>query len=374
MRERELEEAFRDGLATLAGEAEVSPEAVRRVRERARSGVVRRRRSGWAVAAAAAAVVAVGTGLSVALSGSNGVDQAASPSPRASHSPSPSDVAPQVPGGYRLEVWHDVAVYVPVTWGWGSAPITRGGHPTLCGGGQVVQADGSRLEDEGQPYVGRPVQLSQACDDAALQRRPAAPYVWLGGDVPVGTVDLGDGWVRQTVEVGDVTVSVASDDAALRRSIVTSAHQVTGECDPLLESPPAPAGTTAPDFVPVSMTVCAYRATSTHLDYDLVYEQELSMGAAKYLVAAVDAAAPLGSSSCYSPGGGEWALLRLRGTGGAFRDYVVDMSCPSIADPTGTQHVLDRETVTSWAVGGVNAVLTGSALIETPDRFIPPLP
>lgn len=190
----------------------------------------------------------------------------------------------------------------------------------------------------------------------------------------VGTVDLGGGWVRKTIAVGDVTVSVASDDDALRQSILASAHRVSGSCEPRLGDPPTPGGTSAADFVPVSLTVCAYLPTSTHLDYDLAYEQELSMGPAKYLVAAVDAAKPLGSSGCYAPSGGEWALLRMRGNGGGFRDYVVDMSCPSIADETGTQHALNRETVTPWAVGGVNAVLRGNPRVDVPDRFIPPLP
>jgi hypothetical protein len=122
------------------------------------------------------------------------------------------------------------------------------------------------------------------------------------------------------------------------------------------------------------MTVCAYLATDTHLDYYLAYEQTLSMGPAKGLVAAVDSAPALGSSSCYSARGGEWALLRLRGEGGQFRDYVVDMSCPSIADPSGIQHTLTGDVVTAWAVGGINAVLHQHPLVAAPDRFIPPLP
>jgi hypothetical protein len=120
------------------------------------------------------------------------------------------------------------------------------------------------------------------------------------------------------------------------------------------------------------MTVCAYLPSRTRLDYDLAYEQEVSMGAAKYLVDAVDHARSLGSSSCFGASGGEWAQLRLRGNGGAFRDYVVDMSCPSIADPSGTQHVLDDDTVVPWAVGGVNAVLHANPLVDVPYRFIPP--
>jgi hypothetical protein len=179
--------------------------------------------------------------------------------------------------------------------------------------------------------------------------------------------------VRETIEVGDTSVSVATDDTALRQSILGSAHRITGACEPRLDNPPTPGGTTAADFVPYSMTVCAYAPSSTGLDYDLLYEQELSMGPAKGLVAAVDQARPMGASSCFSASGGEWALLRLRGAGGSFRDYVVDMSCPSIVDPSGTQHVLGGEAVTQWAVGGINAVLHRNPLVDVPYRFIPPL-
>jgi hypothetical protein len=214
--------------------------------------------------------------------------------------------------------------------------------------------------------------LSDVCQAGWENKRPQAPYVWLGADVPTGTVDLGGGWRRQTIEVGDVTVSVASDDKALRQSILASAHRVTGDCEPRLGNPPLAAGTTDPGFVPESMTVCAYVPTSDRLDYDLVYEQELTMGPAKDLVAAVEQAPSLGSSSCFGASGGEWALLRLRGSGGAFRDYAVDMSCPSISDPSGTQHTLSGETVTPWAVGGMNAALHANPLVHAPGRFIPP--
>ena len=366
----DLEQAFRSGLGQIADDADTSPAVASQVVQRARSGVARRRRSGVAVVGAAASVIVIVAGLAVALDHRKGGDEASPPKP----SLTAPELAPQVPGGYRLEFWHDVAVYVPATWGWGAAPkAIASGDSLLCGGGQVVQADGSRREQPSLPYVGRPVVLSDACDASWMQERPRAPYVWLGGDVPPGTVDLGGGWVRKTIEVGDVTVSVASDDEALRKSILDSAHQVAGDCEPKLGNPPLAAGSTDPDFVPDSMTVCAYVPTKDHLDYDLVYEQQLTMGPAKYLVDAVDHAASLGATSCFGGTGGEWALLRLRGSGGTFRDYSVDMSCPSISDPTGTQHVLNRETVTPWAVGGMNAVLHSHPLVQAPDRFIPPL-
>ncbi|GAB7004016.1 hypothetical protein JCM18899A_14880 [Nocardioides sp. AN3] len=366
----DLEQGLRAALMELADEVDAGPDVVRHVVERARSGARRRRRSAVVAVACVAAAVAVVGGSTVALQ-SRHRDHTAAPS---TPSLSPPSVAPSMPGGYRLELWHDVGVYVPAMWGWGSAPVIgQADAVILCGGAQVVQADGSRRIQQSLPYVGRPVELSSHCDSHWHDERPTAPYVWLGGDVRPGTVDLGGGWVRQTIDVGGVAVSVATDDSALRQSILASAHRISGQCDPRLDNPPTPAGTTDPDFVPVSMTVCAYAPSSTRLDYDLLDTEELSMGPAKYLVAAVDQARHLGSASCFSASGGEWALLRLRGSGGSFRDYVVDMSCPSIADPTGTQHVLDAETVTPWAVGGVNAVLHANPLVDAPGRFIPPL-
>jgi hypothetical protein len=363
---RDLEQCFRDGLRNLADEADAGPDVVRQVVERARSGARRRRRAAVVATAAVAAAVAV-------VAGSIAVVQGRDRDPGSSAStPTPPSVAPSVPGGYRLEMWHDVGVYVPATWGWGSAPtVVGGGSAVLCGAG-VVQQDGARVTGADLPYVGRPIPLSGACDGHWRRERPAAPYVWLGGDVPPGAVSLGGGWVRETIQVGDVAVSVASDDPALREAILSSAHRIAGECEPRLDNPPTPAGSTDPGFVPVSMTVCAYASSSTGLDYDLLDQEELSMGPAKYLVAAVDQARSMGPSSCFAASGGEWALLRLRGSGGAFRDYVVDMSCPSIVDPAGEQHVLDAETVTPWAVGGVNAVLHAHPLVDAPGRFIPP--
>lgn len=366
----ELEEVFRAGLAELAEGAggTAATDATGPLVARARAGAVRRRRTLAAMGAAAAAVVVV-AGLGAVLAGQRSGDgEPATPAPT-----TPGIVAPDLPGGYRPELWHGVSVYVPATWGWGSAPTSvDGGEPVLCGAG-VVQADGRRVDSADLPYVGRPVMLSDACDAGWARARPRAPYVWLGADLPAGAVDLGRGWVRETVEVAGSTVTVATDDAALREAILGSAHAVTGGCAARLDDPPTAGGTTAAGFVPVSMTVCAYASDSRRLDYDLLYGQEAGRGAAKALVAAVDAAPQAGEHGCFGASGGEWALLRLRGDDGSFRDYAVDLSCPSIADPRGVQHVLGQETVVPWAVGGVNAVLHASPLVDAPGRLIPPM-
>jgi len=357
----DLEQTLRKQLALLADEVATGTPLAQRTR------AARRRRTRARLGAAAVAVLVVaGAGAVTALrpAGSD-----APPSPRgATPAASASDEAPAVRGGYRLEVWRDLGVYVPATWGWGGAPRACGVFPTRG-------ADGHSLDgaDTVSGYVGRPVAQVPRCPKRG-NGAPTVPYVWLGAHVPVGTVDLGDGWVQQTRSIGGMTVTVGSRDAHLRRSILSSAAVIpTGPCSTTLASPPTADEVSTGEssggaFVPERMTVCAYRPTGS--GYQLVYRQDLDAGPAKDLVAGVDAAPPAGEFSCVGATGGEWALLHLPRQGGGSRDYVVDLSCPSITDSTGVQHLLTPEDVRPWAVDGINAVLDGSPLIAVPGVLI----
>lgn len=359
---RDLERLLREKLTALADETVTAVPLA----ERARAG--RRRRTRRLVGAAAAAVVLVtgGTGVALHRSGAESAPSGGTPSGNA------SDTAPDVPGGYRLEVWHDVSVYVPASWGWGGAP-------GACGVGPTVGPDGHRLtaSERGDGvlsgYVGRPVGQTSHCAKRDTARvRGDEPFVWLGADVAVGTSHLGD-FVIETRWVGGTTVTVGSDDADLRAGILSSAHRTElGECAGSLPSPPSPSSHGSGRFVPVSMAVCAYAPAASASGYQLAYQEDLAMGPAKQLADAVAKAKPMGEYSCYGASGGEWALLRLAGDGGQRRDYVVDLSCPSIADPTGLQHRLTSADVLPWAVDGVNAVLHANPLIDVPGRLIGP--
>jgi len=364
---RDLEQLLRDGLAHLADETATAVPLAQRVR-----AARRRRTRAWVGAAAAVVLIAGGAG--VVLRGS-GADSAPDGSPT-SGAP---DLAPDVPGGYRVEVWHDIGVYVPATWG-------RGGAPGACGTGPTVGADGHRLGDGDliEGYVGRPVAQTPRCSTSS-PALPEVPYVWLGADVPVGTQHLGGGWVQQTRKVAGTTVTVGAQEADLRRSILASADVMSsGACAASLASPPSPgeapsspsSGSGNERFAAVSMTVCAYAPETstpagTPARYDLLAEETVAAGPAKQLADAVAQAAPMGEHSCYAGSGGEWALLRLDGGAGRSRDYVVDLSCPSIADPTGLQHELTSADVLPWAVDGINAVLHGSPLVDVPGVLIP---
>ena len=67
--------------------------------------------------------------------------------------------------------------------------------------------------DRDEPWVGRPVMLSDDCLGRPFPA-PTAPYVWLGADLAPGTVDVGDGYVQETVEVDGTTLTVAARDPA----------------------------------------------------------------------------------------------------------------------------------------------------------------
>jgi len=361
--EQRLTEILRDGLRQLSTEVDVTVP----VAERARAAVVRRRRRSLLLAGAATAAVA--TLVVAAMAVTHGADRSRPLGPTATASDAPT--APEVPGGYRLESWHSVEVYVPASWGWGGAP-------PACGVGPRLGSDGHRLvSGETVPgYVGRPVAQVRHCSQRSqgTQPTPTAPYVWLGASLAPGRVDLGDGWVQETRMVAGVTVTVAGDDADLRAAILRSAHPTSTGCDTRLAAPPTPGGSAEDGtFAPGSMLVCAYAADESAAHYDLLYAESLPAGAAKELADAVVAAKPLGEFSCYGARGGEWALLHLTqgwAPDAAFRDYVVDLSCPSIAAPDGTQHELTTADVLPWAVDGVNAVLHAPPQVALPGRLI----
>ncbi|MCL8024744.1 hypothetical protein [Nocardioides bruguierae] len=113
--------------------------------------------------------------------------------------------------GWRTEVWREVAVSVPAAWGSGVAPVALDDGLATCGD----------APDQGG-WVGRPVQVSDLCTPLDGAPVPTQPSVWLGADLEPGTTDLGDGWVRRTVAVLGTTVTVTSDDEAVRARVLGS--------------------------------------------------------------------------------------------------------------------------------------------------------
>jgi hypothetical protein len=259
-------------------------------------------------------------------------------------------------GEWRTEYWADIQVDVPASWEWGGAPVGDGERRTVCT--EVTDA----------PYVGRPVSQTDLCGGYRVGAPPIppAPYVWLGVSLEPGTVDLGGGWIQETVRVGESTVTVATDDADLRRRILGSAREAS-LCPARMSEPPEPRAETTEEGVGdlLSATVCAYQADRD--DFRLVYGADLDPLADRDAIAAVDAAAG-NASRCKATSEFVVVSVAFSDDFGAPRrlhqDLVYDLTCrhvrTGVAPLGGVRQVdLTADTVAPWAVGGVPGILRG---------------
>lgn len=328
----ELENLIRDGLRRRANDVDTTAPLVARAR-----GAVRRRRGTQVVLAAAAAVVAVVGVTAVVADGTQEAQPAPTPAPTRVVDPADPPTA-TVPAGWRTERWHDLAVDVPADWGYGPAPQRSGGSaPSICGD---LPTD---------PYVGRPVSLSDLCLGGDQLRASASPYVWLGAAVQPGTVDLGGGVVQETVAVAGTTLTVAGDDA-LRGRILASAR-TGGTC--LSELPRAPEQALPLADTGTGLQVCAYQHDGDLLR--LVGSQLLDEAAARQFTEAHDAESAF-MYRCTDPHDRELVLLQA-----GDRQFVVDFTCPGITELGGEPglRALTAATVGPWAQGVVPFVLYG---------------
>jgi hypothetical protein len=249
-----------------------------------------------------------------------------------------------LPTAWRTEYWHGVSVEVPAAWEWGVAPLRQGGEVLRCGG-----------PDPGTAYVGRPVSQSDVCR-GGVPTDPAAPYVWLDAPVEPGTVDVGNGYTQETVDGDGTTVTVATDDDALRERIVDSvAPQIlcraaTGER--------GPGGATPVDGLGGVRTfeMCAY-AQGEDGSYRLVYGAELGTAAyERWRRATGDP--PQVDLDC--PHDTELVVLKGGFDGGAeplSLTWVVDLPCGQVRSADGA-HALTDEMTAPWADGGVRGTLS----------------
>jgi hypothetical protein len=358
--DQDLERLMRAGLDRHADEVDTAVPVAARARSAARRRRVARVAAGvGALAVAAATVTAVVVDRSGAPDDDRGTEVIDSPS------------TDPLPTGWRTEFWHDTQVEVPDDWGWGTAPSTmrQNGQEEstrfFCGGpGAMVLADGTRETnaDPSVPYVGRPIMLSDLCIGNTDPGTPSAPYVWFDAGLEPGTVDLGEGWVQETIEVNGSTVTVATQDAALRERILGSA--TGGEtCFSELEQAPSVESMLTEGMGTVrSGLLCVYRSDAAD-HYDLVYSRDLTGREGQEFEDSAHAAEE--SAGCArNSDGWEYAVVRLTGddpmgTEPVSQDYVVDTGCAVVETSPGQSHVLTEANVRSWAGGGVAATMTG---------------
>jgi hypothetical protein len=245
--------------------------------------------------------------------------------------------------------------------------MTVGGFPdegaSLCGGpGAIRTAEGKDLvnPDPTAAYVGRPIMLSDVCGPGTVAR-PEAPYVWFDAQVEPGTVDLAGGYVQDTVEVDadGTTVTVGSDDQALRERILASVAR-QDLCPASIRSGGPDVGGLPTEGVGDLRTfdLCAYTRSVGHT-YRLVYGADLdSRTYARWQQALPD---PDDALATGCPMHDEMVVLTGTfddpyGTAPIALTWVVDVAC-NLVDSAADQAVSTPEMKDIWASGGIPEVL-----------------
>ena len=356
-----LEEAFRAGLQRRADDVDttvsVVPAARAAVRRRRRRRVVAGLAATGVAAAMVTAVVVRDDGHAPGTKDPDGV--AVDPGP-----------AEPLPSQWRTETWHGMSVDVPADWGWGVAPTSMSFEPEeqyLCGGpGALVDSDGrSRVNPvETLPWVGRPNMASDLCMQSARPDARAA-YVWLGAAIEPGTVDAGNGYTQETVDVAGTTLTVATQDAELRERIISSAGPTDSGCAPSLASAPTVEMMLTEGLRdPSSAQVCAYRKEEGASTWELVYATTL------------DAAQATTYHSQVYDGGREWApdfcdtyvaervLVTIVGDDPygdteVTQDTVVDPQCGEVSGSPGMVSPLSAKGMRAWSHNGAQVSLYG---------------
>ena len=291
---------------------------------------------------------------------------------------SPTGTAPggsNLMSAWRTEYWRDMQVNVPADWGFGGAPMPGDGMASgaiACGAVALVSASGQRLaqEDPTMAYVGRPIAQTDVCDlypwIGPNAGPPRSPYVWLGAAVEPGVVELGNGYVQETVEVNGTSLTVATRDAGLRRQILDSATGGETCLSELAEDGALRGSMGRAEASDAAMTVCAYRRWEEGGPIQLTYATRLgSKAVAKYLAALESAPPPLKHCSASNHPESEWAVLEITGNGREPMKHVVHFGCPGIDTDAGSVTEgsatvgLTPKLVRPWAVEGISAVLYG---------------
>lgn len=118
----------------------------------------------------------------------------------------------RAPDGLRWESYGGLEVLVPATWGYAADPS----QPCLAKPGV-------------RPFVRRPGMLTTGgCAGRLSALNARASYVWFDSGQAAGRKAFDHGWAWETRVVAGTPLTVLSDDAALRRTILDSARAISG--------------------------------------------------------------------------------------------------------------------------------------------------
>jgi hypothetical protein len=262
-----------------------------------------------------------------------------------------------VPASWRYESYAGVQVRVPDTWGWGSSPVTSQyfsgpRHLGACGSNQayVLSTGDATYLSAMTGFVGRPSVTNQRCvtygSDGSM---PGGDAVWFDSPLTVGIKNVGS-TVAETRQIGGQHVTAFSDNSDLRRQILGSAEVVRVDAHGCPTRPVSRATAGPQDLQPTSMSVCVY-SQDTGVG-TLMWSGTVSETGARAYAAAVAGAADRSASPCPTLSG-RWVALGLQGSGGTRWD-VANIGCLRLQLADGAAP-LSRDTVQSWAHGGVKA-------------------
>lgn len=279
----------------------------------------------------------------------------------------PATTQDRLPAGWRWESYAGIEAAVPDTWEYGTT------HTPSC------------LQRKGRaPYVGRPgVVESIACPDPVPSLAKRTSYLWLDDrEAKPGVRRHDGGWIEETRIVGGVTLTVFTDDAALRDRILESVRVVDGSdaygcpVDHRVSDNSLVRPNTGSDGLSAvggirSVTVCRYvieRDDQPSPHKPLVAASRLAQPAAQELVDAI-LAAPPGSgpnnpSSCLRSVayGNEVLVLRVSGSAGVREVFVRYSGCDGHGTYDGaTVRRLTTEVARPLLRDGPHQMTAGSA-------------
>jgi hypothetical protein len=364
-----LEEAFRVSLRERAGDVTADGDIAQVVRWGAR----RRQRIKVAVAGAAAVAVIAPVGILAALNrdGESSVN-VADPAPTSGATTRPGTTDPTgssggVPANWRVESYDGVQLRVPPDWGWGGVPFTIGGDDEFltCGHGAFAQAgpDGETVLEVSvdKPYVGR---ANYGMTDLCMTGLPTPrqPYVWLGSPLEVGSEELENGFTQQTVEVGGLRVTVASDDADELAAILSTVEAIQVDANGCAAvSAPVESGDPVADVEAVdSVSVCVYRHEERGEDVFLGYSTSIEGAPAQHLLEAIKAQPAVDLDCDPDPRlRVDDVVLRFHGAN-AEADVLVRLDgCSGYYTGEGVRPFFTRANVELWVVDGVGLYVSG---------------
>lgn len=383
MSDDRLEEAFRESLRERAGDVTADGGIV----EVARAGARRHQRIKIAVTGAVAVAVIAPVGVLAALSRDGGPSaNVADPAPTSGATTEAATTDPTgssggVPANWRVESYDGVQLRVPPDWGWGGVPVhtTIGDEEFLtCGHGAFAHAgpDGKTVlkVNVDKPYVGR---ANYGMTDLCMTGlpTPTQPYVWLGSPVEVGSEELANGFTQQTVKVGGLRVTVASDDADELAAILSTVAAVEVDANGCAAvSRLAESGDPLAGFGEVdSVSVCVYRHEEKGEDVFLGYSTSIEGVPAQQLLEGITAEPTVTLRCVNTDRVDDVVLLRFHGPNDDADVLARLDGCSGYYTGEEVRH-LTRATVEPWVVDGVGLYVSGMGVgDELSDLFHSPM-